>query len=190
MRPPESFIGQPIRSLQTMLRFIAEDDPRHMTLVPDGIYGPETTAAVSRFQQLHGLPVTGITDQPTWEMILSIYEPAFVSQAESPPLEIILNPGQVIRKGEKHPHIYIVQGILHVLSQRYESIPSPGTDGILDEATADALASFQYLSALPMTGNLDKNTWKHLAAQYTLAANPDGNTRTSEKENIAFDIPR
>ena len=28
MRPAESFVGQPIRSLQTMLRVIAENDPR------------------------------------------------------------------------------------------------------------------------------------------------------------------
>ena len=46
MRPLSSFVGQPIRSLQTMLRVIAEDDPTHLRIVPDGIYGPETTAAV------------------------------------------------------------------------------------------------------------------------------------------------
>ena len=59
MRPLSSFVGQPIRSLQTMLRVIAEDDPTHLRIVPDGIYGPETTAAVSTFQRKHGLPVTG-----------------------------------------------------------------------------------------------------------------------------------
>lgn len=58
MRPLSSFVGQPIRSLQTMLRVIAEDDPSHLRIVPDGIYGPETTAAVSTFQRNHGLPVT------------------------------------------------------------------------------------------------------------------------------------
>ena len=174
MRPTESFIGQPIRSLQTMLRVIAEEDPRHMTLVPDGIYGPETSASVSLFQRLHGLPVTGITDQITWEALVAVYEPAFISQAEASPLEIILNPGEVIRKGQRHPNIYLVQGILQVLSERYGSISPPGSGGILDEATADSLASFQYLNGLPMTGNLDKHTWKHLALQYPLAANPDG----------------
>ena len=50
MREPESFIGQPIRSLQTMLRVIAENDPSHERIIPDGIYGPETVSAVSTFQ--------------------------------------------------------------------------------------------------------------------------------------------
>lgn len=171
MRPPESFLGQPIRSLQTMLRVIAENDPSHPTLVPDGIYGPETMQAVSIFQRKHGLNVTGVTDQPTWEAITALYEPALVEQAEAYPLEIVLDPGQVIRKGERHPHVYLVQAILSVLSDAYESIGKPGMTGLLDDATADALASFQALSNQPMTGNLDKNTWKQLALHYPLAAN-------------------
>ena len=171
MRPPESFIGQPIRSLQTMLRVIAEDDPSHMRIIPDGIYGPETMAAVSTFQRLHGLPVTGVTDQPTWEAIVAVYEPALVRVDEAQPVDIILNPGQVIRKGERSPYMYLVQAMLTVLADVYKSVGIPGLTGILDEATADSLATFQLLSGLPMTGNLDKHTWKHLALQFPLAAN-------------------
>ena len=171
MRPPESFIGQPIRSLQTMLRVIAENDPSHVRIIPDGIYGPETVRAVSTFQRKHGLPVTGVTDQPTWEAVVAVYETALVEQDSAHPLDIILNPGQVIRKGERSPHLYLVQGMLMVLSQVYGSIGEPSLNGLLDEATADALASFQLLSSLPMTGNLDKHTWKHLVLQYPLAAN-------------------
>ena len=171
MKPMESFIGQPIRSLQTMLRVIAENDPNHPTLVPDGIYGPETMQAVSIFQRRHGLNVTGVADQPTWEAVVSVYEPALVEQEEAHPLEIILNPRQVIRRGERHPNIYIVQAILSVLADTYTSIARPGLTGLLDDATADSLASFQALTGQSMTGNLDKNTWKQLALHYPMAAN-------------------
>lgn len=171
MRPPESFLGQPIRSLQTMLRVIAENDSRHPSIVPDGIYGPETVRAISTFQRLHGLPVTGITDQPTWETVVAIFEPALIEQDMAYPLDIILNPQQVIRKGEQHPHLFLVQAMLLVLSKVYRSIGQPSITGILDEPTADAISSFQFLSGLPSTGHLDKQTWKHLALQYPLAAN-------------------
>lgn len=171
MRLPESFIGQPIRSLQTMLRVIAEHDPNYVSLIPDGIYGAETVRAVSMFQRSHGLPVTGITDQTTWEAIVAAYEPALIQQDAAYPLNILLNPNQVIRKGERHPNLYLAQSILTVLSQVYRSIGLPSLNGLLDEATSDALASFQALSGLPMSGNLDKNTWKHLALQYPLATN-------------------
>ncbi|MBR2421010.1 MAG: peptidoglycan-binding protein [Oscillospiraceae bacterium] len=170
MRPAESFIGQPIRSLQTMLRVIAENDPSHVPIIPDGIYGPETVRAVSKFQRIHGLPVTGVTDQTTWENVVSVYEPALIEQDAAFPLDIILNPKQVIRKGEYHPNLYLAQAMLAVLSEVYQSISKPPVSGLLDDATEDALASFQSLSGLPMSGQLDKHTWKHLALQYPLAA--------------------
>lgn len=171
MRPPESFIGQPIRSLQTMLRVLAEDNSSYIPVIPDGIYGPETIAAVTTFQKIHGLPPTGITNLETWEAVAAAYEPALVRRDAAHPLYIVMNPGQIIRKGERHPHLYLVQTILTVLGEAYESIPKPDSTGILDEATADALSSFQMLNGLPMTGHLDKNTWRHLALQYPLAAN-------------------
>lgn len=176
MRPPESFIGQPIRSLQTMLRVLAEDSKDYTRVIPDGIYGPETSAAVTTFQRKHGLSPTGITDQTTWEQIVAEFEPAMIRRDAAHPLYVILNPGQIIRKGERHPHVYLVQALLTVLSETYESISRPGSNGILDEATSDSLAAFQQLSGLPMTGHLDKITWKQLALQYPLAANLSENT--------------
>lgn len=171
MRPAESFIGQPIRSLQTMLRVLAEHDDDYLSVIPDGIYGKNTMSAVSNFQRKHGLRVTGITDQATWEAILAAYKPALIQVVEAEPLNIILNPNQVIRRGERHPHVHLVQAMLTVLSDVYGSISEPSRNGILDDPTADSLASFQCLNALPMTGNLDKHSWKHLALHYPLAAN-------------------
>lgn len=170
MRPPESFVGQPIRSLQTMLRVLAEDDPSHLSVIPDGIYGPETAAAVSRFQQLHGLGVTGVTDLATWEAIAAEYEPALIRRDNAQSLDILMDPGEVTKKGEAHPNIYLVQAMLTVLSLAYESLLPPPLTGILDDVTSDSIAVFQQLSRLPMTGNVDKVTWKHLALHYPLAA--------------------
>lgn len=171
MRPVESFIGQPIRSLQTMLRVIAEHDDDYMSVIPDGIYGKDTMTAVSQFQRKHGLPITGVTDQDTWEAILAVYDPALIQVAEAEPLNIVLDPNQVLRRGERNPHLHVIQGMLTVLAEVYESVALPSHSGILDGQTADSIASFQYLSGLPMTGDLDKHTWKHLALHYPLAAN-------------------
>ena len=95
MRPAESFIGQPIRSLQTMLRVIAEDDPTLPTVIPDGIYSQETITAVSAFQRRYGLPTTGITDQETWESIVEVYKEALIRIHKAEPIEIIMDPGQL-----------------------------------------------------------------------------------------------
>lgn len=171
MRPPESFIAQPVRSLQTMLRVIAQEDARQPSLIPDGIYGNQTTVAVSAFQRNHGLPVTGVTDQNTWEQIVTAYEPALIRVGPAQPIEIILHPGQVIRRGDREPNVYLLQAVLIVLSETYSSITPPGMSGVLDEATAASIEAFQALSGLPETGELDKVTWKQLALHYPLAAN-------------------
>ena len=170
MRPPESFIEQPIRSLQTMLRVIAEDDNHLPTVVPDGIYGPETETAVSAFQRREGLPDTGITDQSTWEQIVKAYEPALIRVGKAQPIEIIMDAGQIYKRGDTGPYIYLLQSILIQLSQNYPTISAPNHNGILDTATSQALSAFQSLADLPVTGELDKITWKQIALQYALHA--------------------
>lgn len=170
MKPGESFVAQPVRSLQTMLRVIAEDDGKSPTVVPDGIYGPNTTAAVSAFQRNHGIPVTGVTDEQTWDAVVGEYEPALIRIGPAQPLQIILQPNEVIRRGDENLNLYIVQAVLAVLSQIYGS-PSPGMTGVLDIPTSDALLVFQQMHALPQTGELDKETWRALALQYPLAYN-------------------
>lgn len=174
MRPIASFVNQPIRSLQSMLRVLSVQDDQYKQVIPDGIYGPQTLAAVSTFQRIHGLPITGITDQLTWNTIVSIFTPAAVDVAEAEAINIILNPNQVIRRGEANPNLYLVQAMLVVLADMYACIQKPSFTGVLDAETSSALSSFQELSQLPMTGELDKMTWRQLALQYPLAANRIG----------------
>lgn len=73
MNDADFYIGKPIRSLQTMLRVIAAADEAIPQVVPDGIYGPDTEAAVTAFQARHDLPQTGEVDQATWNRIVDAY---------------------------------------------------------------------------------------------------------------------
>ena len=171
MRPPESFVGQPIRSLQTMLQVIAGHDDSYASVIPDGIYGPETMKAVAVFQRKHMLPVTGITDLATWEAIVPIFDMSLANRDAAASIEVVWNPGIVILCGESHPILFLAQGMLSVLSDVYHSISKPSLTGVLDEITADSIASLQMLVGLPTTGNLDRMTWTHLSGQYPLAAN-------------------
>lgn len=170
MRPPESFLEQPVRSLQTMLRVIAEDDSRFPTIVPDGIYGPTTMQAVSAIQRINGIPVTGITDQNTWELIVDRYEDAIVRIGSAQPIEIIMDPGQVFRSGDSSAYIFLLQSMLTQLSFDHPSISRPNHTGVMDQDTTTSLSQFQNISGLPVNGELDRITWKHLVHQFTLNA--------------------
>lgn len=171
MRPPESFVGQPIRSLQTMLRTISEYNGSVPTIVPDGIYGGSTRASVLAFQQNNGLPATGIVDQQTWERISEEYDEAVIYIEKAAPLEIIIDPNKVYVLGDRSPNLYIIQAVLDYLSTQHTSIFAPSRNGLLDEKTAKSIASFQALNGLPGTGNIDRKTWKNLSKQYALSAN-------------------
>lgn len=171
MRPAESFVGQPVRSLETMLRVISENDRTLPTVVPDGIYGQEDMTAISAFQRKYGLPVTGIADQATWEAVVAQYEFALVNIDKAEPIEIIIDPGKVYRLGDSAPNLYLMQSMLVFLSLLHPTIETPPHNGVLDTPTSEALAAFQVLAGLPPTGELDKLTWKYLVKQFTLNAN-------------------
>ena len=65
--------GEKVRQLQQQLNRIAKNYPAIPTLIPDGIYGPDTADAVRMFQKIFHLPQTGIVDYPTWFEISDIY---------------------------------------------------------------------------------------------------------------------
>lgn len=65
--------GDKVRQMQQQINRIAENYPAIPTLVADGIYGEQTVQAVKTFQQIFGMPVTGITDLATWYAISRIY---------------------------------------------------------------------------------------------------------------------
>lgn len=65
--------GNKVRQIQEQLNAIAGAYPAIPRLAVDGIYGRETEKAVSSFQNVFGLSVTGITDYPTWYKIQEVY---------------------------------------------------------------------------------------------------------------------
>lgn len=65
--------GDKVRQLQQQLNRIAQNYPAIPRLTVDGVYGASTAEAVRVFQRVFGLPVSGITDYPTWYEISDIY---------------------------------------------------------------------------------------------------------------------
>ena len=61
------------KAILLQLARIAKAYPAIPSIVPDGIYGPKTKAAVEKFQAVFGLPVSGVVDYNTWYEISNIY---------------------------------------------------------------------------------------------------------------------
>lgn len=168
MMTAEQYVGQPIRSLQTMLRTIAHADETLIRLVPDGIYGPNTVQAVREFQRQQELPVTGETDNATWDQIVAVYTRKSPAVLPAAPVCIRWTPNQVLPAGSRNSHLFLMQAMLQALGRFFVNAPAVRATGVHDAASVAAVRWLQKLSGLPQTGAIDQTTWAYLSGLYTL----------------------
>ena len=65
--------GPKVRQMQEQLNRIRRAYPALPAVTADGVFGTQTENAVRKFQQIFGLPATGIVDYPTWYKISEIF---------------------------------------------------------------------------------------------------------------------
>lgn len=171
------FLGRSVTSLQTMLRVIALHDKTCPTVVPDGIYGAETARAVTVQQKRAGLPQTGITDFATWQAICAAYRIAAVEVEPAAPLDVVMNPNQVILEGSDNLHVLLIQAMLHILHEVYPNLQDCPLTGACDGDMACAIRSLQRCCGMQESGILDKRLWQHLTGLYFQAVG-DGDRKT------------
>lgn len=182
MRIPEIYLGKPVRSLQTMLRLIADTSAHVLPVIPSGYYAMSTHAAVRSFQAANGLPQTGEADAVTWAAVANAYEHARFSQL-MPAILPIWRAEAAIHPGEENYHLYLVQAMLAALAQFFSELDAPVLSGSLDAATEQGLRWVQRLSALPETGVLDTATWHYLNGLYRTTV---GNGKIVCKNSMIF----
>lgn len=161
-------VGQPVQSLQTMLRAIAQYDNQVHPVIPDGIYSKDTVASVSSFQKRHGLPVTGITDMQTWYAVADEYRRALVEIGPAEPVNPIFQRGQVIRANEVNEHLYMIHGMMRAISHFYPSMPQVLCNNVHDDVSVAAIKWMQIRASLDPTGEITRNTWRYLSRLYRI----------------------
>lgn len=162
----DPILNAPIRSLQQMLRTIAFAGMDIPLVVPDGIYGDNTKAAITAFQQKSGLPATGTVDHTTHQALVHAHNHANELLSPAQPSVHHFPASLVILPGQYHPHVRLAQAMQQNLRQEFQGIPSVTVTGYLDNATQDALKLLQTLSGMDPTGHLDKATWNRLTRIY------------------------
>lgn len=171
------YVGRAVTSLQTMLRAISRVDGNLPSVIPDGIYGPVTRQAVTAFQRQKGLPATGVADFDTWNAIRDAYAKAQVEVTPAAPLQIVMNPNQVILPGSDNMNVLLVQAMLHNIHLAYGNLPDCSMSGVLDDTTVDAVRQMQKHCGMQPTGILNKQLWQLLTGFYFQAVG-DGDRET------------
>jgi peptidoglycan hydrolase-like protein with peptidoglycan-binding domain len=160
--------NEPILQVQKYLRTLHyETDGIIPSVFPDGVFGPETTAAVKKFQELNNLPITGKIDYDTWKCIYDAYLETVEKKSRPNPLYLFPeDPDYITARGENSDFVAIIQFILRALSDAYECITGLPPSGVYDDATILDITNFQRMCRLPDTGFVDRRTWNKLADTY------------------------
>ena len=173
MRNPEYFTGKPIKSMQTMLRFISLEDPNVLPVIPGGTYDSSTYASVISFQSAYDLQPSGAVDQFSWQTIVRQYDRALPFRT-IPTTRPSWSSEQTAMPGQFNYHIYLVQAMLTALSDFFSDLDPPDLTGTLDPVTQSGLQYIQAASRISETGELNTATWNYLNAIYG-AMVKDGN---------------
>jgi peptidoglycan hydrolase-like protein with peptidoglycan-binding domain len=116
----------------------------------DGVWGPDSQAALERFQQAHGLQVTGQLNQAT-AATLGLAPDQLVAAGQPPPSAVTIPPsdGNTLSR----PAIQAIQSRLRELN-----FYGGATDGIWGAATQQAIERFQQGRGLQANGQLNPAT--------------------------------
>lgn len=176
---PESFAGNlrpgdtnaSVATLQRRLDRIAINYPQiPFILKANGLYGDRTEASVRTFQRVFGLNQTGIVDRETWYRILYVYNAVKKLAELNSEGERIENDSfpRNLSFGDRGTDVLRIQYYLLVISDALSdlSVPQPVITGIYDTATQNTVRGFQQYYGLPVTGNIDEQTWNAIVKYY------------------------
>ncbi len=167
---PEPVTYNPhVRELQNYLRAIAKDDPAIPKVAPDGIFGPETTAAVKAFQYQTGLEPTGVVGVITWVAIYDAYKKIKKESDTARAIHPFRDDRDTLEPGDVSPEALFVQSALLKLSNVYSNLEFSVPTGAHDEAAQAAVKQLQRVAGTKrQDGVVDAETWNAIAGLHDL----------------------
>ena len=162
-----------IYELQSYIRNISQLDSSVPSLIPDGIYGEETTASILAFQKRHLLPQTGKVDFDTWRKLSEENEKALYALSEPLQVAPAANNDFPLKKGKSSHLNENVNLMLTRLSAFYRNLDGAVPSSEYTDETERLIGIFQSLSGNTVTGETDKNTWNLLSSLYLLVKEED-----------------
>ena len=163
----EGISGIPVTTLQYYLSILAYFNGALSPVIRGGYYGPETVQAVERFQSFYNLPVTGVVDQNTWNVISQAYIDTVSALPSGYSGENAkLYPGYFLTRGMRSEDVRDLQTYIDLIGQNINEIPTLPQTGFYGEQTENAVRIFQRLFGITESGAVGPVTWATIAQQY------------------------
>lgn len=138
--------GSDVTAIQLLLR------ARGASIVPDGVFGPSTSAALIAFQGARGLAATGIADDATWSALV-----------------MTVGPGRAFAAARRVSRMFTSSGdAVRALQVQLNAKRSAGiaVDGLLDADDLAALTAFQRHAGLAGDGIAWPPVWRSLVRHF------------------------
>ena len=161
-------MNKAVFEIQSYLRNISRVDRDIPSLIPDGIFGDETTQSVLAFQRKSLLPQTGKVDYETWSRLSEENERALFILSEPVQTAPVTRDDLPLKRGKESHLNSNVNLMLLRLSDFYGNFSSASLSSDYTEETENLISTFQSLAGLPVTGEADKETWNLLSTLYLL----------------------
>ena len=135
----------------------------------DGVFGPETLAAVKALQRTFGLNEDGIVGVRTWNTLYNAYlgiirtVPTQYTEGVTVPY-----PGAPLRVGSDSDYVRLLQEYLNYIARSYPSVPTVNATGYFGPRTEETVIAFKEEFGLPTAngGVVDATVWNAVTDIY------------------------
>ncbi|MBQ8504453.1 MAG: peptidoglycan-binding protein [Clostridia bacterium] len=155
-----------VSELQGYLRNISRVDSDILRVVPDGIFGEETTASVKSFQGKYGFEENGIVDYAVWTRIIEENRKAVFLFSEPRQIAQISNEDLPLSYGTQSNAVYHLKTMLLYLGQKHSNFNEVTVGNVFDSETESSVRQWQRALRIPDNGIVDKTTWNLLTDYY------------------------
>ena len=167
----EGDTGRDVELIQRKLNRISRNYPGIPKIYPDdGFFGPSTTEAVKKFQEVFGLEVDGIVGRGTWNQIQFIYNAVkklFTVNSEGIRItDTQTRYTDTLSVGSSGEGVLTVQYFLSYIALFVPSVIAATVDGDFGSGTENSVKSFQRTYGMTETGVVDRATWDRIENIY------------------------
>ncbi len=164
-------VGEDVRIIQRELNRISDNYPAIPKITEtNGVFSPETEAAVRKFQEIFNLTVDGIVGKATWYKLKFLYNNVkrlseLISEGISITEAQRIYP-ELLKQGDTGDEVGVIQYYLSIIGFFDDDIPNITVDKFFGPNTRNAVVAFQQKYGLPTTGEVDRNTWNKILSVY------------------------
>jgi peptidoglycan hydrolase-like protein with peptidoglycan-binding domain len=158
-----------VRVLQYYLAVVAQFFPTIPDVLIDGVFGVETQHSLRSFQGIYGLPITGIFDKETRDVLYNVYRGIINTLSnyfESLPAFAQFSPQYVMSYGMRGEDVKLLQEYIRKLASVFSDIPYVEADGVFGYNMRNAVMAVQNHFGLIPNGFVNGYTWDVICDAY------------------------